>query len=230
MNAYPNISYIAKLISEPTRAIILESLMGGQALPAGELAYKAKVSHPTVSSHLSKLVEGNLLKVEQFGRHRYYKLANEQVAEIIEKLGTIAPPVQIRSLKQSDQMKQVRLARTCYDHLAGELGVNITEALLKQDLIILKNDLYEVTKKGEEWFEDLGIMIHNVGKSRRVFAKPCLDWSERRYHISGWLGAAIATHFMEQKWIVKSTTNRSVQLTEEGTNMLKDSLGLDYSI
>ncbi|NDI34125.1 ArsR/SmtB family transcription factor [Chengkuizengella sediminis] len=228
MNVYPNISYIAKLISEPTRAIILESLMGGQALPAGELAYMAKVSHPTVSSHLSKLVEGNLLKVEQFGRHRYYKLANEQVAEVIEKLGAIAPSVQIRSLKQSDQMKQVRYARTCYDHLAGELGVSITEALLNQGLIILKDDLYEVTKEGEKWFENLGIMINNVGKTRRVFAKPCLDWSERRYHISGWLGAAIATHFLDQKWMIKSTTNRSVHLTEEGKIMLEQSLGLEY--
>ncbi|NBI27514.1 ArsR/SmtB family transcription factor [Chengkuizengella marina] len=228
MNAYPNISYIAKLISEPTRAIILESLMGGQALPAGELAYKAKVSHPTISSHLSKLVEGNLLKVEQFGRHRYYKLANEQVAEIIEKLGAIAPPVQVRSLKQSDHLKQIRSARTCYDHLAGELGVSITEALLNQSLIILKNDQYEVTTEGEKWFKNLGIMIHNVGKSRRVFAKPCLDWSERRYHISGWLGAAIATHFIEQNWIVKSTTNRSVRLTKEGTIKLKETLDLEF--
>ncbi|MDP5275748.1 ArsR/SmtB family transcription factor [Chengkuizengella axinellae] len=227
MNAYPNISYVAKLISEPTRAIILESLMDGKALPASELAYMAKVSHPTVSSHLSKLVEGNLLKVEQFGRHRYYKLASEQVAEVLEKLGNIAPPVQIRSLKQSDQMKQVRSARTCYDHLAGELGVKITEALLSQEMIIIKDDQYEVTKQGEEWFQKIGIEINNRGKSRRVFAKPCLDWSERRYHISGWLGAAIATQFFNEKWLIKSTTNRSVQLTEKGSILLKETLGLD---
>lgn len=106
MNVYPNISYIAKLIAEPTRAIILDCLMNNQALPASELAYMAKVSNPTISSHLSKLIEGNLLTVEQHGRHRYYRLANQEVAEVLEKLGTIAPTVQVRSLKQSNQLKK----------------------------------------------------------------------------------------------------------------------------
>lgn len=108
MNVYPNISYIAKLIGEPTKAIILDCLMNGQALPASELAYMARVSHPTVSSHLQKLLEGNLVSVEQHGRHRYYRIANGEVAEVLEKLGTIAPTVQIRSLRQSTQLKQVR--------------------------------------------------------------------------------------------------------------------------
>jgi DNA-binding transcriptional ArsR family regulator len=150
MNVSPNISYIAKLIAEPTRAAILDCLMNNQALPASELAYMAQVSHPTVSSHLAKLVEGNLLIVEQHGRHRYYRLANEEVAEVIEKLGTIAPPVPIRSLMQSDQLKQVRYARTCYDHLAGELGVKITESLLDREHLILENGEYVVTKQGEK--------------------------------------------------------------------------------
>lgn len=198
MNVYPNISYIAKLIAEPTRAIILDCLMNNQALPASELAYMARVSHPTISSHLSKLVEGNLLKVEQHGRHRYYRLANQEVAEVLEKLGTIAPTVQVRSLKQSDQLKQVRYARTCYDHLAGKLGVEIAEKLLHRKFIILEEGEYIVTEQGKKWFLNFGINIEKANIKRRVFAKPCLDWSERRYHISGWLGSAIAKLFLNR--------------------------------
>lgn len=203
MNVYPNISYVAKLIAEPTRAIILDCLMNNQALPASELAYMAKVSHPTISSHLSKLVEGNLLTVEQHGRHRYYRLANQEVAEVLEKLGTIAPTVQVRSLKQSGQLKQVRYARTCYDHLAGKLGVEIAEKLLVRELITLKDGEYIVTEQGKEWFLNFGINIEKAETKRRVFAKPCLDWSERRYHISGWLGSEIAKLFLNRDGLQK---------------------------
>ncbi|HDR4733463.1 TPA: helix-turn-helix transcriptional regulator [Bacillus cereus] len=227
MNVYPNISYIAKLIAEPTRAIILDCLMNNQALPASELAYMARVSHPTISSHLSKLVDGNLLKVEQHGRHRYYRLANQEVAEVLEKLGTIAPTVQVRALKQSDQLKQVRYARTCYDHLAGKLGVEIAEKLLHRKFIILEEGEYIVTEQGKKWFLNFGINIEKANIKRRVFAKPCLDWSERRYHISGWLGSAIAKLFFEQEWITKTDKNRAVHLTRKGMKLLKDQLGID---
>ena len=226
MNVYPNISYIAKLIAEPTRAIILDCLMSGQALPASELAYMAKVSHPTISSHLAKLVEGNLLVMEQHGRHRYYRLASKEVAEVIEVLGTIAPPVEIRSLRQSSQLKQVRFGRTCYDHLAGELGVKITEALIEKEIVYLEDGLYAVTKKGKEWFLQFGINIEEANTKRRVFAKPCLDWSERRYHISGWLGSAIATRFFDNGWITRAEKNRAVQLTPKGINALENHFGI----
>jgi len=222
MNVYPNISYIAKLIAEPTRAIILDCLMNNQALPASELAYMAKVSHPTISSHLSKLVEGNLLVSEQHGRHRYYRLASTEVAEVLEKLGTIAPPAEVRSLRQSEQQKQVRHARTCYDHLAGVLGVKVTEALIHMEVIVLEDAEFIITEKGKKWFLEFGINIEEAKNKRRIFAKPCLDWSERRYHISGWLGSAIASHFFDQGWITKVKENRSVQLTQLGTKALKD--------
>jgi len=227
MNVYPNISYIAKLIAEPTRAIILDCLMNGQALPASELAYMAKVSHPTISSHLSKLVEGNLLVSEQHGRHRYYRLASAEIAEVLEKLGTIAPAAEVRSLRQSEQQKQVRHARTCYDHLAGALGVKITEALLKMEVISLKDAEFIVTEQGKKWFLEFGINIEEANKKRRIFAKPCLDWSERRYHISGWLGSAIANYFFDQGWITKVKENRAVQLTHLGTKALKDQFGIE---
>ncbi|MEH7355608.1 helix-turn-helix transcriptional regulator [Neobacillus drentensis] len=226
MNVYPNFSYIAKLMAEPTRAIILDCLMNGQALPASELAYMAKVSHPTISSHLAKLVEGNLLVMEQHGRHRYYRLASKEVAEVIEKLGTIAPPVEIRSLRQSSQLKQVRFGRTCYDHLAGELGVKVTDALIEKEIVFLEDGLYAVTKKGKEWFLQFGINIEEANIKRRTFAKPCLDWSERRYHISGWLGSAIATRFFDHGWITKVEKTRAVHLTPKGIDALKNSFGI----
>ncbi|WP_066073370.1 ArsR/SmtB family transcription factor [Neobacillus soli] len=226
MNVYPDFSYIAKLMAEQTRAIILDSLMNGQALPASELAYMAKVSHPTISSHLAKLVEGNLLVMEQHGRHRYYRLASKEVAEVIEKLGTIAPPVEIRSLRQSSQLKQVRFGRTCYDHLAGDLGVKVTEALIEKEILYLEDGLYAVTKKGKEWFFQFGINIEEANTKRRIFAKPCLDWSERRYHISGWLGSAIATCFFDHGWITKADKNRAVHLTPKGINALKEHFGI----
>lgn len=226
MNVYPNISYIAKLIADSTRAIILESLMNGQSLPASELAYMAKVSHSTVSAHLSKLVDGNLLVVEQHGRHRYYRLANEEVAEVLEKLGTIAPAVEVRSLRQSSQLKQVRHARTCYDHLAGELGVKVTQALIDKEVIILKEGEFIVSDKGEKWFLNFGINIKEANIKRRIFAKPCLDWSERRYHIAGWLGSAIATRFFELEWLTKSEKTRAVYLTEKGSKAVQEHFGI----
>lgn len=227
MNVYPDISYLAKLIAEPTRAIILDCLMNGHALPASELAYMANVSHPTISSHLSKLVEGNLLISEQHGRHRYYQLANQEVAEVLEKLGTIAPSVQVRSLRQSDQLKQIRYARTCYDHLAGKLGVRITDQLIDKKILNLEDGEYVVTEEGRKWFFNNGINIEEANTKRRIFAKPCLDWSERRYHISGWLGAALANLLFEQEWITKTEKNRAVHLTKKGIKALQDQLGID---
>ncbi|MFD2370652.1 ArsR/SmtB family transcription factor [Brevibacillus sp. GCM10020057] len=200
------------------------------ALPASELAYIAKVSHPTISSHLSKLIDGNLIIAEQHGRHRYFRLANEEVAEVLEKLGTIAPTVQVRSLRQSDQLKQVRYARTCYDHLAGELGVKVTEALLDREFITLKDGEYVVTEQGKKWFFQFGINMEEANSKRRIFAKPCLDWSERRYHISGWLGAAIATCFFDKGWITKAKENRAVHLTRKGTKALQDQFGIEMNV
>ena len=226
MNVYPNISYIAKLIAEPTRAIILDCLMNNQALPASELAYMAKVSHPTISSHLSKLVEGNLLTVEQHGRHRYYRLANQEVAEVLEKLGTIAPTVQVRSLKQSSQLKQIRYARTCYDHLAGKLGVEITEKLLDRQFIILEDGEYIVTEQGKKWFLNFGINVDEADTKGGYLQNLAL------IGVNGvtifWLVRVCncKTAF-EQGWITKTDKNRAVHLTKKGVKLLEDQLGID---
>ena len=226
MNAYPDISYVASLIGDSTRATILNILLDGRRLPASELAYMAQVSPQTMSSHLAKLVEGQLLAVEVHGRHRYYRLANAEVAHALEALSTLAPPVTVRSLRQSDKMNKVRRARTCYDHLAGRLGVAFTEALLERGYLLSMETEYRITAKGEVWFSALGIHLPSLGKGRRHLAKPCLDWSERRPHLAGALGAAIAKRLFELEWIERVDDSRAVRLTEQGSEALRHNLGL----
>ncbi|MGC5326028.1 ArsR/SmtB family transcription factor [Brevibacillus sp. SYSU BS000544] len=228
MNAYPNISYIASLLADSTRAVILDALMDGRALPAGELAYLARVTAQTASSHLAKLVEGNLLTVEHQGRHRYYRLANPQVAYLLETISTIAPPVQVRSLKQSDQLKQLRFARTCYDHLAGQVGVSISQALLERGYLTENEKEYELTASGHDWLKHMGLNVEEQRKKRRAFARKCLDWSERHHHISGSLGVSIASRFVELGWIAKLPGSRAVVLTDQGKEGLQRELGIRF--
>jgi DNA-binding transcriptional ArsR family regulator len=221
MNVYPNPLSITSLIGEPTRVAMLNALMGGQMLPASELAYISKVSPQTASSHLSKLVKGNLITVEQLGRHRYYRLANPEVAELMEMIAALSPPVQIRSLRQSQEMIQVRHARTCYDHLAGQLGVALTQALLDQSYVTVISDLeFDVTEQGIEHFRLLGIDLTTLKSNRRIFAKRCLDWSERFYHIGGFLGSVIAQRLFEMNWIEPVDKTRAVRITETGKQKL----------
>ncbi|HZG14498.1 MAG TPA: winged helix-turn-helix domain-containing protein [Candidatus Bathyarchaeia archaeon] len=227
MSTYPNFAYIAGLIGDPTRAAILNSLLDGRALPASELAYMARVSPQTASAHLAKLVEGGLLGVETQGRHRYYRLASAQVAQVLETLSTMAPPVQVRSLRQSDQLKEVRHARTCYDHLAGHLGVEVTKQLLERKLIAQTDDGYEVTTTGEGWFQRFGIDLDAIRQKRRALARPCLDWSERRYHLAGTLGTAFTKRLFELELITRAATSRAVYVTEKGKEAFREYLGIE---
>jgi DNA-binding transcriptional ArsR family regulator len=227
MNAYPNISIVTSLIADPTRAVMLDALMSGQMLPAGELAYISGVSPQTASSHLSKLVKGNVIAVEQQGRHRYYRLANKEVAELMEMIAVISPPVQVRSLRQSQEMKKVRHARTCYDHLAGKLGVALTQALLHKGFIAMVSETeFDVTAEGMEHFRLLGIDLAAMKSNRRIFAKRCLDWSERYHHIGGFLGSVIAQHLFAIKWIEHIEGTRAVRITEEGRTRLQEWYGI----
>ncbi|WP_152395611.1 ArsR/SmtB family transcription factor [Paenibacillus guangzhouensis] len=228
MNAYPKITMITSLIGDPTRAAMLDALMGGHALPAGELAYIARVTPQTASSHLSKLMKGNLIAVEQHGRHRYYRLASQEVAELMEMISAMSPPVQIRSLRQSQEMEKVRHARTCYDHLAGKLGVALTQALIAKGYVAIRSETeFDITEQGDEHFQSIGLDLTTMKVNRRSFAKRCLDWSERVHHIGGFLGAVITKHLFELKWIVRMDSgSRAVRLTEEGRAKLHALYGI----
>jgi len=228
MIAEPNIAQIAALMGEPSRATMLMALLTKEALPASELALQAYISPQTASSHLSKLVAGRLLSVVQHGRHRYYRLASDEVGRAIESLAIIAPPPRAAESAQEDErLKEVRYARTCYDHLAGKIGVGIARALEERKCLVRSGRNYEVTESGKEWFRRLGIDTESLRASRRAFALQCLDWSEREYHISGALGAELLNRMLDLNYIARSRTPRCIRVTLEGRKALNRLLKLN---
>lgn len=221
-----DLSVVAGLIGDPSRAAILTALLGGEALPAGELAYRAQVSPQTASAHLSRLVDGGLLTVTTTGRHRYYRLKNADVARVLEALAVISAPPKVRSRRDSAELEALRAARTCYDHLAGQLGVAIARALLDRGLLTQEDDAYRVTDSGLTWLAALGVTGADLHRGRRKLAAPCLDWSERRDHVGGALGAALASRLMALGWVERVPHSRAVRLTDAGRAGLQRELGI----
>ena len=212
----PNITQVASLIGDPSRAAMLMNLLGGRALPASELARAAHVTPQTASSHLAKMMEGGLVIHESHGRHRYYRLASAEVGQALEALNAIAPAKPVRSLRDSDQSKALRFARTCYDHVAGEVGVAFSNKMLNLGLIAENGRDFLVTSDGAKWLRDFGVDLHGLGQGRRQFARQCLDWSERRYHIAGALGAAVTNRLFELEWITRIPGGRALRVTSSG--------------
>jgi len=219
----PDISSLAALISEPARGRILIALLDGRAFPATDLAQKAGITCQTASSHLAKLTKGRLLQVIPQGRHRYYRIANARVAELLESMARFAPR---KETCRPEPKSPIQIARTCYNHLAGSLGVRITEAIVGQGLLREVGRDYQLTRKGAEWFYEFGIDAGALRKSGRVFARQCLDWSERRNHLAGALGSALAEHLFERGWIERVRESRAVRITELGGRELKRRLSV----
>src|SRR5262249_49973581 len=194
-----------------------------RALPASDLARCAHVSAQTASTHLVKLKDGGLISVEQQGRHRYYRLRDERAAELLEFLASYAsmPPMS-ESVDRS--ARELRFARTCYKHLAGRLGVAVTEALCARGIMRERGDGYELTSAGREWLLAKGIDI-DTPRSRPL-TKRCLDWSERRHHLGGALGVALLRYFEERGWVVHTRVARSLRLTPRGARSLAEELGI----
>jgi DNA-binding transcriptional ArsR family regulator len=214
----------ASLMGDATRATFLMALSQGHSLPASELARRARVTPSTASIQLAKLVEGGLLTVESNGRHRYYGLTDPNVATAIESLAVIAPRRPASSLKQARVGSELQAARTCYDHLAGALGVALLDALQRQRLLTTQ---LEPTKRGVKRFSELGIDVDELARRRRPLAKRCLDWTERRHHLAGSLGAALATRCFELGWIERLPSSRAVRATEKGHRALIREFSLD---
>jgi DNA-binding transcriptional ArsR family regulator len=219
----PDIAFVAALISEPARARILIALLDGRSLPASELAQRAGVTCPTASSHLAQLAAGKLLQVIPQGRHRYYRIANARVAELLESMGRFAPR---KETLRAEDKSPLEKARTCYNHLAGSLAVRITEAIVEQGLLREVGRDYQLTSKGAPWFSELGIDVRTLQKSGRVFARQCIDWSERRNHLAGALGGAFADQLFEREWLKRIRESRAVQITDLGSRELKRLLGV----
>jgi DNA-binding transcriptional ArsR family regulator len=211
----------AKVIGDATRIRMLQLLMEGRALTAKELAYGAGVEPATATAHLRRLLEGGLVTVAAQGRHKYFRLASHHVAELMELLMVVAPHGKPKAPAQRID-EPLRRARMCYDHLAGELGIGITDALVRNGLLRKEDDAFTVTRRGSAWFADLGIDLDAARALRRKFAAQCLDWSERRDHLGGALGAALAERLLDLGWIARKRNTRAVTVTEAGRRRLAE--------
>jgi DNA-binding transcriptional ArsR family regulator len=214
-----SIAHIASLIGEPVRAKILWSLMDGRAYTARELAIGVDTSPQNLSMHLSKLLRAGLLSVEVQGRHRYYTFSRAEVADVIEAMANLIPAGQ--AAKKDADTIPIKFCRTCYDHLAGKVGVLIMESLIRQRWMVYRDRELEVTQKGLQWFKEWGIDCEEVARQRRSFAKPCLDWSERRHHLAGALGTALLEKMLAEHWLRRTANSRAVVVTARGQQALE---------
>ncbi|ENR6650224.1 helix-turn-helix transcriptional regulator [Salmonella enterica] len=225
MNEKVIINHIAKAIGHESRVEMLSLLMEGRALTAKELAYGANIEPATATGHLNMLVSAGLIAVVKQGRFKYFRLANEEVALLIETMMTLSPShKKLRKLPNSNLCN----ARFCYDHMAGKFGVDFYDFLISKDIILLKNRDIEVSEVGKEIFKKVSIDVLLLKDLNRKFAYNCLDWSERRFHLAGALGSAIAKYMLENGWIERKKGSREVIVTEIGINGLKDIFGFYF--
>jgi len=225
----PSLAEVAALVGNPARANMLTALLDGRALTAKELALAGGVAPQTASGHLARLTEGRLLTLARQGRHAYYRLASPLIGRMLEGIMAVAvegPPRYQPRWRGGDALRN---ARTCYDHLAGRLGVALADALVSHEHVVLSEDGGVVTPQGEEFFQDFGIDLRERTRSRRPFCRPCLDWSERRPHLAGAVGAALAARSFELGWIGRLRDTRAVLVTPEGRLGFSDTFGIDLT-
>ena len=218
----PNIARIGALLGDPARADALTALMTDRALTATELAAIAGVTKQTMSAHLSKLLEAALVAVDQQGRHRYFKLANEDVGVLLESMMGVAFRTGAVRLVSSPREPALRKARVCYDHLAGELGVMGYETLLRNGVLTLSQQGLRPSASGLRWFKNADIDTDWAMRQRRTFCRPCLDWSERRYHLAGSLGASLLARLYDLGWAKREKASRVIRFTANGERRFRD--------
>ncbi|CAL78072.1 putative transcriptional regulatory protein, Ars family [Bradyrhizobium sp. ORS 278] len=219
MKSGPDIAMVAALVGDPARANMLTALLSGRALTATELAQEAGVTPQTASSHLAKLEGGGLIEPEKQGRHRYYRLADPDVADVLEKLAGLAARAGHMRVRTGPKEPELRRARICYDHLAGDLGVQMLDSMTRQRLVRRRKQEIVLTEDGEQFLaRHLRISPEMLAHPRRPVCKACLDWSARRHHLAGTLGAALMKRFTELKWAARDTTpgSRVVNFSRAG--------------
>jgi DNA-binding transcriptional ArsR family regulator len=230
MVAAANMVEVAALVGDTARSTMLGALMGGQALTGSELAFLAHVSRTTASEHLAKLVEARLLTVTRKRRFNYYRIASPLVARMLESIKVVAaievPP---RYQPRSARDDALRFARTCYDHLAGYVAVAIADALSARGCIALGDDGGEVTETGARFLAGIGVDLTAPSRNRRIFCRPCLDWSERRYHVAGHVGSEICRCCLQLGWFARERDSRALRLTPAGMTGLRDTFGVAIS-
>ena len=213
---YP-IAETASLFADPARTAMLVALLDGQSLPASELALRARVSAQAASMHLGKLLAGRLVTMNRFGRHRYYRLAGPDVAAAIEAMGTLCNAIRPIQAPADGSTIPIRIARTCYDHLAGKVAVQVCESLQERKLLVPVDDTFRPTARGERWLKEFGIDLNSLRDNRkRPLMRKCLDWTERKFHVAGTTGAALLDLFRKREWIKREAGSRVVTITGNG--------------
>jgi DNA-binding transcriptional ArsR family regulator len=226
MTTGADIAEVAALVGDPGRANMLDALMDGRALTATELAHAAGVSAATASGHLARMTRGGLLVAVSQGRCRYFRLASPQVARMLESIALVAvPPPPCRRATPRVPVA-LREARTCYDHLAGRLGVALADALVARGAVVLTEEAGEVTESGRGLLQAFGIAVE-LRRTRRLYCRPCLDWSERRPHLAGVLGAALLDRTLDLGWIMRQAGVRAVDVTAKGRRGFADVFGVE---
>lgn len=220
-----SIARLAALLADPTRAGMCLTLLDGTAWTAGELATTTGVARSTASEHLDLLVAGGLLAEERQGRHRYLRIATPAAAQLVESLAVQAGPGAVpRSLRAVTAGEAMARGRTCYDHLAGRLGVAVLDALVDRHLVSLRRGV-ALTEAGQRWLADLDVDVDDLARQRRPLLRSCLDWTERRPHLAGAVGAAVCTRFTDRAWVERGA-GRTVRVTDSGSRALRRLLGL----
>ena len=223
------VARIAALVGEPARTGMLLALMDGRALTANELAAAAHIGAAAASRHLALLVEAGLLRVERQGRHRYHRLASAEVARVLEGImqlaaaSTPSPPKVVTGPRDA----QLRLARTCYDHLAGRIAVACAQRLVEEGAVVVEDETARVTERAAASLGRLGLALDALhrGPGKRPVCRPCLDWGERRMHLAGQLGALLCTHCLDQGWLLRKRNSRALDVTPRGATALRNWLG-----
>lgn len=216
------VSKITALLGDRVRTTILWTLLDGRAYTAIELASRADTSSQNISIHISKLVQAGLLAVEKQGRHKYYCLSGSEVATAVESLGSLIPTVPHKKITLHPNVLAVKQCRTCYDHMAGHLGVMINDYLLQEQILHPAGREYVLTTRGTDFFNDFGIDLIAAQQNRRMFARPCLDWSERKNHLAGALGAAMLHTMLAKNWVRKVEHTRALMITAIGESKIYD--------
>lgn len=225
MKAGPSIAPVAALIGDPARANMLAALLSGKALTASELAGEAGVTAPTASAHLAKLAAGRLVVAVKQGRHRYFRLAGADIAAMLESMMGVAARTGHLRTRTGPADPALRLARVCYDHLAGEMGVRLLDGLVKTGRIAERGDELRLTRRGAAFAEEFGIDLAAISAQRRPLCKPCLDWSMRRSHLAGGLGAALLDRITAQGWAQRSRHGREMIFSKSGEAKFAKLLG-----
>ena len=241
-----DLAAIGSVLAEPARARMLLALGDGRALPAGTLASEAGVAASTASEHLARLVDGGLVTVHPQGRHRYYRLAGPEVGQLIENLARLAPAAPVRSLREDSRAYAVRRARTCYDHLAGRLGVAVFAALLREGLVTGGDGIhridgdgedrlsapgrdidYRLTPAGHARLSELGVELPPLEDGNGIPLRYCIDWTEQRHHLSGRVGRALTDRLLALGWLKRADRGRAVLVTDAGRERLPAELGVE---